>query len=229
MRPTVAAIPLCLALALTGCSGDGASEAEDGRHPEARSKIIQPGRPGQPNQTLDPDTTLEESEYNDADAMFLQMMIPHHAQALEMCELAQTRADDERVLALSRRIKGAQGPEIVSMSSWLQARDLPVPTSPEDIEGGHGAHGAHGAHGGHGASMPGMLTDTEMDALRRARGHRFDRLFLAGMIQHHRGAVDMAGTALTDGVDLLANEIANDIAVGQSAEIGRMQDLRSDL
>jgi uncharacterized protein (DUF305 family) len=226
VRPAVAAIPLCLALALTGCSGDDGSEADGSQEPEARSKIIQPGRPGQPNQTLDPDTTLEESEWNDADAMFLQMMIPHHAQALKMCELAQARADDERVLALSRRIKGAQGPEIVSMSSWLQARDLPVPTSPDDIEGGHAAHGAHG---GHGASMPGMLTDAEMDALQRARGHRFDRLFLAGMIKHHRGAVDMAGTALTDGVDLLANELANDIAVGQSAEIDRMQDLRSDL
>ncbi len=224
MRPTVAAIPLCLALALTGCSSDGSSEADGSRDPDARSKIIQPGRPGEPNQTLDPDTTIEGSKWNDADAMFVQMMIPHHAQALEMCELALARAHDERVLALSRRIKGAQGPEILTMSAWLEARGLPVPTSPDDIDGAHSAHGGHGGH-----QMPGLLTDAEMEALRQARGHRFDELFLAGMIKHHRGAVDMAGAALIDGADLLANELANDIAVGQHAEIGRMQDLRSDL
>ena len=228
MRPTIAAIALCLAMALPACSGEtGAGDAQGERQePEARSNIVQPGRPGEPNQTLDPDTTIEESAWNDADAAFLQMMIPHHAQALEMCELAQTRSDDERVLSLSRRIKGAQGPEIVSMASWLQARRLHVPKSAEDLSTGHGAHAGHG---GHGPSMPGLLTDAEMDALRLARGHRFDRLLLDGMIQHHRGAVDMARTALTDGADLLANEMANDIAVGQAAEIGRMKDIRADL
>lgn len=227
MRTTAAATAATAAtaavlLTLTGCSGSGdgdsdgdGAKSDDSKGESAHSKVIQPGRPGEKNETLDPDATVEKAEWNDADAMFVQMMIPHHAQALDMGELARTRADDQRVLSLARRINAAQGAEIISMSGWLQARGLDVPESMDDL-GGHD-------------SMPGLLTDAEMNRLRRADGRRFDELYLTGMIKHHQGAVDMAGRELTEGSDLLANELANDIVTGQEAEIRRMQDIRAQL
>ena len=123
----------------------------------------------------------------------MQMMVPHHAQALEMSELAQSRARDGQVVAISRRIKGAQGPEIVSMSSWLQSRDLEVPESVEDAASMDMSRGDHSGHeggddsGGAAMAMHGMLSEQEMTDLARARGREFDRLFIAGMIQSPRG------------------------------------------
>ena len=220
MRLAPLAASVVLVLALGACSGstDPEDPSASGEDTEARSQILQPGQPGEPNQTLDPDTTLDSPEWNDADAMFMQMMVPHHVQALEMAELAATRARDESVASLARRIQGAQGPEIRSMASWLAARGLDVPASMQE---------AHGDHGG--VSMMGMLTDAQMEELAAARGPEFDRLFLAGMIQHHQGAVDMAGTQLEEGSDLLALELAADIATGQLAEIRRMEELGEQL
>ena len=220
MRLAPLAASVVLVLALGACSGstDPEDRPASGEDTEARSQILQPGQPGEPNQTLDPDTTLDSPEWNDADAMFMQMMVPHHAQALEMAELAATRARDGSVASLARRIQGAQGPEIRSMASWLAARGLEVPTSMQETHGDHG-----------GASMMGMLTDAQMEELAAARGPEFDQLFLAGMIQHHQGAVDMAGTQLEEGSDLLALELAADIATGQLAEIRRMEELGEQL
>ena len=220
MRLTPLAASAVLVLALGACSGS--TDREDrpaaGGDAEARSQILQPGQPGEPNETLDPDTTLDSPEWNDADAMFMQMMVPHHAQALEMAQLAATRAGDESVASLARRIQGAQGPEIRSMASWLAARGLEVPTSMQ---------GLHGDHGG--ASMMGMLTDAQMEELAAARGAEFDRLFLAGMIPPHPGAVDRAGAAPAVGSDRPALAPAADVSTGQLAEIRRMEDLREQL
>lgn len=215
----LAALACTALLALTGCSqSDGASPAGAGDD-LARSQVLQPGRPGEANQTLPPDATVPSAPFNDADASFMRMMIPHHAQALEMSELARTRASDEGVLSLARRIEGAQGPEIRSMSSWLAARDLALP----DV-------GDHAGHAGHsGGSMMGMLTEEQMAEIEAARGAAFDRLYLAGMIRHHEGAVAMAGDELESGSDLLALELAADISTGQLAEIRRMEDLRRSL
>lgn len=210
---------LALVFVLGACSADEPAPSGQG-DTEPRSAIIQPGRPGESNRTLDPDTTIEEPSANDADVTFMQMMIPHHAQALEMSELAQTRARDEQVESLARRIKGAQGPEIQSMTGWLQMRGHEV---------GHAGHeGGHDDAGGE-MLMPGMLTERQMDRLAAARGTRFDRLFLAGMIEHHRGAVEMASEEMQAGSETLALELAADIATGQLAEIRRMQDVRRSL
>jgi uncharacterized protein (DUF305 family) len=216
-RSAVVATAVVLLLA-TGCSSDEPTDRDESR---AQSEIIQPGRPGEPNETVDPDTTVDAAPANDADAMFMEMMVPHHAQALEMSGLAETRARDEQVVALARRIKGAQGPEITAMTAWLQSRGLAVP------ETGSG-HGDHGDHDG-GMDMPGMLTDRQMAELADARGPAFDRLFLAGMIQHHQGAVEMAHDEMESGSEQLALELAADIATGQQAEIDRMVDIRQQL
>lgn len=218
MRLAPLALTVVLVLGASACSADPEPASTDRGDAEPQSRILQPGRPGEANQTLDPDTTLDAAAWNETDAAFMQMMVLHHAQALDMAELAPARAKDESVAALARRIQGAQGPEIRSMASWLAARGLAIPEGMDDMD-----------HEGHTMPMAGMLSDTQMAELEAARGARFDRLFLAGMIQHHQGAVDMAGTEIEEGSDQLALELAADISTGQLAEIRRMLDLRRDL
>jgi len=215
-----------LVLGPTACSAEPSGVPRSDEI-EARSKIVQPGRPGKANETLGPNTAVEEAPANEADELFVRMMVPHHAQALEMCALARTRAKDRQVVALARRIQGAQGPEMLMLSSWLQARGIEVPRTVDDLAS-HEGHTDHEAHGEAMASH-GMLTDQQMAELARARGAEFDRLFLAGMIQHHQGAVTMADTAMAEGSDMLALEVAADISAGQSAEIERIRDIRRGL
>lgn len=224
MRLSPLALAAVLVLGSAACSAEERPAREES---EARSKILQPGRPGEANETVDPDTTLAAAPANEADELFVRMMVPHHAQALEMCALARSRARDERVLALARRIQGAQGPELLTLTSWLQSRGLEVPRTMDDLAS-HEGHADHEAHN-RALAEHGMLTEGQMRSLGRARGAAFDRLFLAGMIQHHEGAVAMAGTALAEGADTLALELAADIAAGQTAEIDRLRDVRRRL
>jgi len=223
MRSTLAgAVGVTLLVLVAACSEQ--STPEDDRT-AARSEIVQPGRPGEPMETLDPDTTLSSEPASLGDKIFVQTMVPHHVQALDMCELARTRARDEKVVAVARRIKGAQGPEILTLSSWLQSQGVEVPESMEDITGDEAHHGHHG----HEMTMPGMLTDREMRELRSARGAEFDRLFLKRMIQHHQGAVVMADSELTTGREQMALEMAGEIQAGQAAEIQRLREILARL
>lgn len=208
-----------LALTLTACSGDGdsrpAADASGSRSPSVT--VLQPGAPGEEATTGGP-VEVPEGGCNHSDVAFVQMMVPHHAQALEMADLAADHASSRPVRVLASRISAAQGPEIVMMSSWLEERDLDVPAPDDDpMEFDHSAHGHD--------PMMGMLTPAQMDALAKARGARFDRLFLRGMVQHHQGALDMAQTVAVDGEDLRVAEMAADIDVTQRVEIQRMQDL----
>ncbi|HEX6246953.1 MAG TPA: DUF305 domain-containing protein [Nocardioidaceae bacterium] len=225
-RGSLAAVGLVAALAVTGCTNDsaGADPAPaGGAATPGDVQVLQPGRPGEAASTVAPEDVAEpDRQWNHADVAFVQMMIPHHAQALEMSRLAQTRAADDGVVAMARRIRGAQGPEIVAMAAWLETRNLDVPQAADDPE--------EFDHGGHGhTAMAGMLTAEQMDELKAARGQRFDRLFLEGMIAHHEGAVAMAETTSVDGVDLQVAEMAADVAAGQTAEIARMRDLLAAL
>jgi uncharacterized protein (DUF305 family) len=220
MRSTLArAAAVTLLMLVAACSEESTPERD---RTAARSEILQPGRPGEPMETLDPDTTLSPEPASQGDKAFVQMMVPHHAQALEMCELARTRARDEQVADVARRIEGAQGPEILSLSSWLQTHGIEVPTSTKDATG-------HGAHQGHETTMPGMLTDREMGELRSARGPAFDRMFVKRMIQHHQGAVAMADDELTSGREQMALEMAGEIQAGQAAEIQRLREILARL
>lgn len=219
-RRRLAALAAASALLLAGCSGEPAAapaEPED-----SGTTILQPGRPGEPAGTIAAEDVPGAAQWNHTDAAFAQMMIPHHAQALEMSRLAATRAHSPAVKALARRIRGAQGPEIIALAAWLDQRGLKVPAAAED----HSAYD-HGAHGH--TPMAGMLTEEQMDALRSARGRRFDRLFLEGMIRHHRGAVEMAESVGRDGSDVVIGEMAADVAATQSAEITRMRELLARL
>ena len=146
-----------------------------------------------------------------ADAMFAQMMIPHHEQAVEMSTLAETRASSPEIQELAAQIKGAQQPEIDQMSAWLEEWGVPVMPMGEAME----------EHGGHG--MSGMLTSEQMQQLADVSGPEFDRLFAEFMILHHEGAIDMAEDVV-DSEDPRVAALAAAILQTQAEEIARMQD-----
>lgn len=196
---------------LSGCTDGSAPDRATTASPrEVASDVteVQPGSPGEPNQTLGTGAAMPVTAWNDDDVNFMEMMIPHHRQALDMAELARARAQDPQVLAVADRIDAAQAPEILVMADWLTDHDLEVPS-------GDDLHHA----------MVGMLSDEQMAELAGAAGATFDRLFLTGMIQHHEGAVAMALDVMNTGEDLRVNELANDVNAGQTAEIVRLQRL----
>lgn len=160
--------------------------------------------------------------YTQADVDFMRGMIAHHTQALVMSRLAPTHAGSDALRTLAARTINAQNDEIATMVGWLEERGEPVP----DIE----ISGTHMVVDGgmHTGSMPGMLTDAQMDELAAAHGEEFDRLFLTYMIQHHSGAVTMVHQLFgTDGaaLDDTVFKIASDIQVDQTTEINRMESM----
>jgi uncharacterized protein (DUF305 family) len=208
-RPIVHATGLAVAalsaVALAaGCGGT----SHGGGHTGDQSATA--GATGSPSAT---------AAHNQADIAFAQGMIPHHQQAVEMAELAETRASDPQVKALAAKIKTAQAPEIEEMTTWLTNWGAPMP-SPS--VGGHDMHG-----NGPGSAMPGMMTEQDMAALEKATGGEFDRMFLEMMIRHHQGAVQMATTELEQGQNPAAKGLAEKIKADQTTEIGQMQSLLS--
>ena len=145
-----------------------------------------------------------------ADAMFAQMMIPHHEQAVEMSTLAETRASSPEITELAARIKSAQQPEIDQMTAWLEEWGLPVMPGMD----------AMAEHGGHG--MSGMLTEEQLADLEAASGPAFDRLFAEFMIEHHEGAIDMAEDVV-DSRDPRVATLAQAILTTQAEEIAQME------
>ena len=160
----------------------------------------------------------DQAAYNAADVEFAQAMIPHHQQAVEMAELAADRAERPEVAALAEAVEAAQAPEIAIMTGWLTAWG-------EEVPGTDDATGGHGGHGDHGDDMPGMLDDDQLSALADASGAAFDTLFMELMIEHHEGAVTMAGTQLTEGTYGPAKELARAVVRAQQAEIDEMNRL----
>ena len=146
--------------------------------------------------------------YNSIDTTFAQMMIVHHAQAIEMADLAAQRAGDAGVRSLAARISAAQGPETLVLKAWLKARRL------SETDAGHDH-----------STMPGMQSATDMAALAAARGTDFDRRFVTMMTAHHRGALQMADDVRGGGTDQTLSEMANEMAVEQASEIRRMEQL----
>jgi uncharacterized protein (DUF305 family) len=156
--------------------------------------------------------------FNATDVQFATDMIPHHRQALDMAEAARSKATTPEVKALAERIAKAQGPEIATMSGWLTAWGEPVP-SPGAMHHDMGDMG----------QMPGMMTDQEMQALAKAVGRDFDKMFLQMMVRHHQGAVEMAKTEQAQGQDPAVKRLAATIAADQTAEITEMQGLLAKL
>jgi uncharacterized protein (DUF305 family) len=201
-------VVLSALLGLTACTSDEPAGAKP------TAPVLQPGKPGESNQTLSPEeagSARPATPPNDGDVTYVREMIVHHRQAIEMTALVPDRGADGQVKGLASRIADAQGPEIEMMDAWLKKHSKP-PVPPAE----------HGGHGGH-ADMPGMATPEQMDQLKAAKGADFDKLFLRLMIAHHQGALAMADVVRTKGVDVRVQEMADDVTATQSAEIRRMQ------
>jgi uncharacterized protein (DUF305 family) len=176
--------------------------------------IVQPGAPGQPSRVISAEAAADVSkvDYIDADIKFMQGMIGHHAQAIEMVALIPTHSSRREMVLLGQRIDISQTDEIKMMQDWLRARGQQVP--------GVNAMHAHGA-----TLMPGMLTEEEMARLARANGDEFDRRFLEGMIKHHEGALTMVKELFATagaGQEVSIFSFANDVDIDQRMEIQRM-------
>lgn len=186
--------------------------------------IVQPGAPGGLSKRLPASSTGVLPRQSHADVEFMQGMIMHHAQAVEMTVLIPSHTENKRVRSLGARIGRSQADEMQFMKRWLAARGEPdsmaMPGMPEmDMTGAPMP------------AMPGMLTPDQMNALRKARGAEFDRLFLTGMVQHHNGALVMVkGLFDTPGAgqDAELFDFATDADNSQRAEIRIMQDMLQD-
>jgi uncharacterized protein (DUF305 family) len=213
---------------------------------QAAPVVVQPGAPGQPTKILPASTRALLPPRSPKDVEFMQGMIMHHAQAVEMTALIEERTENKELRLLGARISQSQSDEMNFMKRWLEVRGEPVSMvmRSEASTNEHSAHGktsttptslrsatppiqegsSRNAH--HQMLMPGMLTPMQMDALRKAKGAEFDNLFLTGMIQHHNGALvmvkelfDTAGA----GQDGELFSFTTDVDSGQRAEIRIME------
>jgi uncharacterized protein (DUF305 family) len=193
--------------------------------------VVQPGAPGTPSKTLPPSTRGTLPPQSKADVDFMQGMIVHHAQAVEMTAMISSHTQNKELRSLGARISSSQSDEIKFMERWLAARGESIPkANPNmpamDMPGMDMSHEAM-SHPGM-ALMPGMLTPAQMDALRKAKGAEFDRLFLSGMIQHHNGALTMVKDLFDTagaGQDAELFNFATDADNTQRAEIKIMESM----
>jgi uncharacterized protein (DUF305 family) len=205
-------------VALVTSSAAASCRTTDG---EQSPPIVQPGAPGQPARVIDAGKAADVSrvQHTEADVRFMQGMIHHHAQALEMTGLLRSRttSDDMRKLAL--RIEVSQADEIKMMQQWLEGRGETVPDP-------------HAHHGHATMSMPGMLTPEEMARLAGLKGAEFDRMFLELMIRHHEGALTMVKELFSTAGAGQESEIfafASDVDADQRMEINRMRGMLKEL
>ena len=187
--------------------------------PAAPSVVVQPGAPGEPSRTLPPSTRPTVPRLSPADVAFMQGMIMHHSQAVEMTAMIPSRTENKDVQSLGAKISSSQADEINFMKRWLVMRREPTSMTmtgmPEMDMSGQSM-----------PPMPGMLTAKQMEALRQAKGVEFDRLFLTGMIQHHNGALVMVKELFDTpgaGQDADLFNFATDADNTQRAEIRIMQ------
>ena len=187
--------------------------------------VVQPGAPGQPSKVLPASTRAKLPPTSKKDIDFMQGMIMHHAQAVEMVDLIASRTQNKKLRLLGTKIANSQLDEMKLMRNWLESRgESTEHKMPEmDMSSSH----AH-ASSSHEMLMPGMLTKQQMDALKDAKGSEFDRLFLTGMIQHHNGALVMVKELFASagsGQDAELFNFATDVDNGQRAEIKAMETL----
>ena len=176
---------------------------------------MQPGAPGEATRRISASQAVDVSrvQHTDADVRFMQGMIGHHSQALEMTALLPSRTTSEKMRRLALRIEVSQADEIKMMKSWLESRGVSAPDA-------HAQH-MHGA-----TLMPGMLTADDMARLAGSRGPAFDRLFLESMIKHHEGALVMVKELFSTpgaGQESAIFAFASDVDADQRMEINRMR------
>lgn len=199
------ALALTGVLALVACGASGTT-------PGSMSGSTMPGM-GSSTSSSAPAAasgTPATGDHDTDDVTFATEMVPHHRQAVQMADLAATRASSPEVKDLAARIKAAQSPEIAQMTGWLAGWGAPAPSD-------------MGAMAGMGGG--GMMSDQSMQSLGQASGTAFDVAFLTGMTAHHRGAIVQAQTELSKGVNPEAKKLAGAIIAGQTTEIAQMSAL----
>lgn len=222
MAATVAVLGVAL-FAVLRSTGDHPDDraANQAAAPPTANQVVQPGAPGQAGRTLSP---VEQSQlppppaHNPADTQFMQRMIAHHRQALEMTALVADHAGSPEMSLIAGRIDTSQRDEIAQMERWLTERREALP-------------GPHTHHAEHDAVMPGMLTPEQFGQLERARGAEFDRLFLELMIRHHEGALTMVAQlyAARGGLEPASDRFAREVNADQGIEIRSMRELLARL
>lgn len=242
-RSGAAALAAALTFTLAACGGGGStatstsaaasstSAAEASVTSTPSAMMSSPMMSGSASAMMSPPAAS--ADHNAADVTFAQMMIVHHQGAVEMADLAPSRAASQEVKDLAVKIKAAQGPEIEQMQTWLTAwgSAAPTTTAEPDDSMGHGGMSDMGEEGdmSTGMAMPGMMSDEQMQELTDATGAEFDRLFLEMMIMHHQGAIEMAATEIAEGSNPAALALAESITTSQTAEIAEMQQLLQTL
>jgi uncharacterized protein (DUF305 family) len=216
MRHRCAAVLFMITVASGACKSANTPPPATATSPPP---LIQPGAPGQASKVLAPDkaTDLSQVGHTQADIKFMQGMIGHHLQAIDMVALIAKNSQNEDLKKLGLRIQVSQEDEINMMQDWLKARGADVP-------------GPHAHHTG--PMMPGMLSPEEMSRLAVAKGVEFDRLFLNGMIKHHNGALLMvdelfATPGAAQDSDIYA--FASDVIADQRMEMDRMAMMLKEL
>jgi uncharacterized protein (DUF305 family) len=205
----LAGIAIALGVRAAG-SGDEPAAKASPTPTSSPVPVIVPGRPGESASVVPSDKlpAPDGSLYNQADATFIRMMIPHHRQALEMAALAPDRAKHPQIRAVASRITAAQKSEVEFFRSWLRQRGL------SEDEAGHNH-----------AGMKGMQPPEAMRALAGLSGDAFDKTFVDMMVAHHEGAIAMATDVLGAGLDERVEDLATGLAAEQSAEIGRLRQI----
>jgi uncharacterized protein (DUF305 family) len=248
LRPALRVALLAGLLVSVGCASTGRAPAE--RAPGGEAPAAAPSTPAADRGAALTPAEVEaiyrsrleaaRTRHTEADVRFMNDMIHHHAQAIEISRLAPERATSASVRTLAARIINTQQDEIVTMQRWLADRDRPVPELHVSgdrvmVHGatGHGGHADAAGHDGHAnAGMPGMLSSEQILELAASEGNAFDRLFLELMIEHHRGAVVMVlDLFATDGAaqDEAVFRFASDVQVDQVTEIARMERMLATL
>jgi uncharacterized protein (DUF305 family) len=215
------AVLCCALLAASLLAGFACLPARAQQSNPAAPAVVQPGAPGMPSRTLPPSTKGTLPPLSQADVVFMQGMIMHHSQAVEMTALIPSHTQNKDLHSLGARISSSQSDEIKFMQRWLAARGEPLSMAMEGMPD-------MDKSGQPLPLMPGMLTSEQMEALRKSKGAEFDRLFLTGMIQHHNGALimvkDLFDTAGA-GQDADIFNFATDADNTQRAEIKIMQSM----
>ncbi|MCC3316768.1 MULTISPECIES: DUF305 domain-containing protein [Nocardia] len=205
-RWTVAGLAAASVVVVAGCSdrsGTGSTTTATTMPTTSMSGMAQSSSRQAPTRT----------DFNDADVTFLQEMYPHHAQAVQMADLAPARTQNQQILQLATEIKNAQQPEMTQIRSLLQQFGKPGPSA--DTGGMQDMPGM--------PNMPGMMSTQQMQDLQSKSGSDFDRTFLSMMIEHHTGAINMAKTEQAQGVNPDARKLADSVVTSQQAEIDRMK------
>ncbi|MCU1631578.1 MAG: hypothetical protein JWM61_230 [Micrococcaceae bacterium] len=223
---SLAALSLATALTLSACGTDSGTTSTDTTSTEAAAPASSADAETSPSADASATTSADavSEEHNDADVMFAQMMIPHHKQAVKMSDMMLSKDGiSPEITDLATKIKDAQGPEIETMTGWLEAWGEPM-----EPEGGSEGH-EMGDMGSDSDSMEGMMSEDQMSDLESAESTEASRMFLESMTAHHEGAIGMAQTEINDGENPEAIELAETIVATQQAEIDEMEELLAGL